>query len=211
MNGKQRTDFHIRSMINTDVHAVVDVHLLSFQGFFLSYLGARFLIELYSSIIMDTSGICFVCENNNNIIGFVAGTSKPEEFYHRLLNNRWWRFGVASFVPLIKRPTILPRLLQVFRMSKQSPLQENCGTLMSIAVAPDEEGKGIGQALLKAFLNEAKNRGLWFVNLSTDKNNNDAVNAFYIRNGFQCNRSYTTSEGRVMNEFHIDIRNVSIA
>ncbi len=53
------------------------------------------------------------------------------------------------------------------------------GTLMSIAVLPSCQGKGIGTALVKAFLEEAYLRGLKRVVLTTDRSGNDAVNHFY--------------------------------
>jgi len=43
------------------------------------------------------------------------------------------------------------------------------------------------------------------VNLTTDKDNNDALNAFYRRLGFQLVRSFATPEGRWMNEYAIDL------
>jgi len=41
---------NIRAMDINDVNAVVKVHLSSFQGFFLTFLGRRFLSELYACL-----------------------------------------------------------------------------------------------------------------------------------------------------------------
>ena len=40
-----------------------------------------------------------------------------------------------------------------------------------------------------------------YINLETDACDNDAVNNFYLRNGFQLARNYVTAEGRKMNEY----------
>jgi len=76
---------------------------------------------------------------------------------------------------------------------------------MSIAVLPERQGQGIGQALVRAFLSEAARRGLNKVNLTTDRVANDAANVFYQRLGFVCRRHFVTPEGRQMNEYVIDL------
>ena len=50
-------------------------------------------------------------------------------------------------------------------------------------------------------LSEARERGLVGVNLKTDRMNNDAVNRCYENLGFRIVRSFTTPEGREMNEY----------
>lgn len=193
----------IRTMEARDLFFVVRVHLASFQGFFLTFLGPAFLLELYSGILADPAGIAFVAEDDGQIVGFVAGASESAGLYARLLRRRWWRFALASFLPVLRNPRIVPRLLRAFTMPKQARAAGSEGTLMSIAVLPERQGQGIGQALVQAFLAEAARRGLRRVNLTTDKVDNDAANLFYRRLGFVCVRHFTTPEGRQMNEYEI--------
>jgi len=196
---------NIRAMDINDVNAVVKVHLSSFQGFFLTFLGRQFLSELYAGIVADSTGIAFVYREEARVLGFVAGTSQPAGFYSRLLHRRWWRFASASLIPILKNPLIIPRLLRAIRKPQDVSNQPDTGTLMSVAVAPDAQSRGLGQALVKAFLEEAAERGLKHVDLTTDKNNNDSVNQFYQRMGFRCSRTFVTSEGREMNEYLIGL------
>ena len=72
----------------TDVRDMVAVHMRSFEGFFLTFLGPAFLRELYASTLADPSGIGFVVEKDRCICGFVAGTVQPSGFYRRLLLRR---------------------------------------------------------------------------------------------------------------------------
>lgn len=195
----------IRVMNSNDVNAVVKVHLSSFQGFFLTFLGRRFLSELYTGIVADATGIAFVYREEARILGFVTGISQPAGFYDRLLHRLWWRFALASLMPILKNPSIIPRLLRAFRKPQDVSNQPDTGTLMSVAVSPEVQSRGLGQALVKAFLEEATNRGLMHVDLTTDKNNNDSVNQFYERMGFRCSRTFVTSEGREMKEYVIDL------
>jgi ribosomal protein S18 acetylase RimI-like enzyme len=139
------------------------------------------------------------------ILGFVAGTDEPSGFYRRLLQQRWWRFGLTAIKPLLRQPAILPRLTRAFSMPKEASLPDKSGMLMSIAVMPNAHGSGVGQALVREFLTEAKRRGLERVNLTTDQENNDRTNRFYQKMGFSCIRSYITPEGRKMNEYLIQL------
>jgi hypothetical protein len=72
-------------MQDRDVYGVTRVHLASFQGFFLTFLGSRFLSELYAGIVTDPAGIAFVYRKENHILGFIAGMAQPSGFYRRLL------------------------------------------------------------------------------------------------------------------------------
>ncbi len=195
----------IRFAIEADVGAIVNVHFASFQGFFLTFLGHRFLCELYAGILADPTGIVFVYVKENRILGFVAGMSQPAGFYRRLLRRSWWRFALASVIPVLKDPSILPRLLRAFRKPQDVSDQADNATLMSIAVDPDAQGRGVGYALVNTFLAEAARRGLKHVDLTTDGINNDAVNQFYQSMGFNLLHTFVTPEGRVMNEYVIDI------
>jgi ribosomal protein S18 acetylase RimI-like enzyme len=198
-------DFCIRPMTIQDAHACATVHMCSFQGFFLTFLGHRFLYELYRAVVQDSYGITFVAEKEGRVVGFVAGATCMTGLYRRLLRNSLWRFAWASSKAFIQKPIILPRLLRVFSMaSKKDPIS-NCGTLMSIGVLPEIQGQGIGRCLVQAFLTEANQRGLEQVTLATDRDKNDRTNLFYQRLGFSVLREYATPEGRWMNIYIIPL------
>jgi ribosomal protein S18 acetylase RimI-like enzyme len=193
-------------MTTADVGKVVEVHLRSFPGFFLTFLGAAFLRQLYAGIVEDPSGIAIVAESGSSpVVGFVAGTVQPSGFYRRLIANRLFGFARASFVPLVRKPAILPRLVRALAMPGKVAAAGEGALLMSLAVAPDVQGAGIGPRLSGAFVSEAAARGARRVFLTTDKIGNDAVNLFYQRQGFRITRTLTTPEGREMNEYEIDL------
>lgn len=192
-----------RRMQPSDIPSVVSIHLSSFEGFFLSFLGRAFLRELYAGILEDPSGIAFVAEDAEKILGFVAGTSNPRGFYKRLLLKRWWRFAIASIRPVLSDLSIIPRLLRAFSRGEEVDIHENYANLMSIAVLPKMQRTGVGELLIEAFLDEAVIRGVDGVNLTTDKNENEKVNRFYQKLGFQLSSQFCTPEGREMNEYAI--------
>jgi len=194
----------VSGMTRADLRDVVAVHLRSFPGFFLSQMGSRFLLCLYDELLGTPSGIALVCKQGHKLLGFVAGTAEPRGFYKRLLVRKGHRFALASVLPVLRDPMIVPRLLNALRKTKEEADGEVCGLLMSIAVDPEAQARGIGAALVQEFLAECKKRGLSSVHLTTDQLGNDGANHFYSKLGFSLSRVITTPQGRVMNDYRIE-------
>lgn len=196
----------IRPMVASDLEAVVEIHIESFPGFFLTFLGHNFLALLYKSIHCDPEGVVLVVASNARIEGFAAGVAQQMGFYDRLIKKHKWAFAVAALKALIKRPTIAQKLLRA--LNRPHDVQESAAeaSLMSIAVRPDAEGKGIGRGLVRAFCQTLVERGIGTVALTTDRDNNERANRFYQRLGFCLSRSYLTPDGRAMNEYVMSLR-----
>lgn len=199
---------YIRKMYLADVNKVVRIHLISFSGFFLSFLGPRFLTSLYAYILFSPDGVGYVAIDNSQVVGFVCGSMKPSGFYRRFFLSKWREIILSILSAIIRNPSVVPRLVWRFVTPPQASAEPGTATLMSIAVLPEYQNKGIGKALIQEFLNEMKKRGMRRVNLTTDRDNNDAVNSFYQRMGFQLVRSFVTPEGRWMNEYIIELENL---
>lgn len=196
----------IVTMQRTHVEQVVRVHLSSFPGFFLSFLGPRFLSLYYQGICRAAEGIGFVYLNETGeAAGFVAGSSNPRGFYSRLLKRDWLKFCLASVDALCRKPSVIRRIARGLFHSAENPPGENMAGLFSIGVLPELQGTGAGKKLVQAFLDEARSRKCKKVFLTTDRDNNDAVNTFYLRLGFNVERQFVTPEGRRMNEYWIKL------
>lgn len=199
---------YIRKMYLADIDKVVKIHLSSFSGFFLSFLGPRFLTSLYAYFLSSPGGVGYVAVDNSQVVGFVCGSMKPLGFYRRFFLKKWREIIFSILLSIIRNPSIAPRLLWRLVTPPQASTEPGTATLMSIAVLPEYQNKGIGKALIQEFLNEMKKCGMRHVNLTTDRDNNDAVNSFYQRMGFQLVRSFVTPEGRWMNEYIIELENL---
>jgi ribosomal protein S18 acetylase RimI-like enzyme len=191
----------LRPSLDTDLMQIVDVHRQSFVGFFLTFLGPRFLRLLYQNIGSDTEGIVLVACSADRVEGFVAGVLHQSGFYCRLVRQHKWAFARASLGAVVRRPSIAPHLLRAMRHPAAARAAEADACLMSIAVRPEAEGQGIGQKLVKAFCQELSRRGVPAVCLTTDHDHNERVNQFYQRLGFQLHLVFTTPEGRSMNQY----------
>lgn len=190
----------VRPMIPADVPAVVDVHLRAFPGFFLSFLGPRFLREFYRSFLRDPRGVAFVAEETatSRILGVAAGPLSPDGFFRSLLARRWWAFFMASVGPLVRNPGILPRLARAVSYRGEPPAGLKRALLSTIAVAPELQRRGIGLSLIGVWSEAVRAQGAPGCYLTTDAVSNDPVNRFYERAGWTRARTLETPEGRRM-------------
>ena len=196
----------IKEMESGHIPEVVKVHLKSFEGFFLSFLGPAFLRELYASLIKDPYRICLVAQKDTAVLGFAAGTIRASGVYSRLFRQRIFRFGLAAVPAIIKQPSIFPRLIRgITDPHGQADSALNRGALMSIAVLPREQRGGIGHELVRRFLEEASLAGSNQVDLTTNRYDNENTNRFYQKLGFRIESSFRTPEGLEMNRYVIDL------
>jgi ribosomal protein S18 acetylase RimI-like enzyme len=195
----------VRQFTKHDIKRVVEIHMNSFEGFFLTSLGPRFLTVFYSAVIDDPTGISLVAYDEKGIYGFVVGTIKPSKFYWRLILSRSFKFFYTSIPSIVRNPKILPHLLRGFLLPTGAARPEGWSTLLSLAVAKEGQNLGIGHLLMVSFITEVKQLGLKRINLLTDKYDNEGVNNFYYKHNFRIYRSLKTPEGRWMNEYVLNL------
>lgn len=196
----------IRRFEREHLAQAVDVHLRAFPGFFLSFLGAGFLKEFYGSFCDSEVGIGYVAidDQSGRVVGVVVGPLHPAGYFKRLLGRRWWAFCYHSLRAVARRPWIAPRIARAILYRGDAPPGGPRALLSSVAVDPGTQGRGIGRALVEAFLRRARDAGASGAFLTTDAEDNEAVNRFYRSSGWQVESSYTTPEGRKMNRYVLD-------
>ena len=191
----------LRSMRTADLEKVVEIHLKCFPGFFLSFLGPRFL-KLYYKAILDFSQYAFVAERAGSVAGFVTGIDNGFGFFRVILKTRGLQFAIAAVPTVLRKPTIIPRLLRAFKKGNSSSADGSPSvTLTFIAVDQAQQGTGTGQQLMQHFESIVRNDGFKRIFLETNADNNEAVCRFYERRGYSIVRTYVTSEGRRMHEY----------
>lgn len=194
----------VRAMTERDVSRVVEIHLAAFQGFFLTFLGPRFLRLLYAEAVA-LGEIALVAEVEGVLAGFVMGSESPGRFFKQILRRRLVAFALAAAPAVLRRPAVAARVARALVKPGSAARAGGTATLMSLGVDPSVQGAGAGKALVNAFLGEASRRGSTKVDLTTDKIDNDRTNAFYRGLGFQVAREIVTPEARVLNEYEIDV------
>jgi ribosomal protein S18 acetylase RimI-like enzyme len=189
---------------------VVNLHMESFPGFFLSFLGPDFLSLFYRSVHEDPEGVLLVACTGTTIVGVSAAVENQAAFYRRMLRRKW-AFGRAALAAVIEQPAITLRLVRALNkpVEVQASVADAC--ILSLAVLPEYRDQGFGEQLVDAVCRELTKRDAEAVCLTTDRVKNDAVNRFYQRIGFRLARTFVTPEGRALNEYLLPLRSPSAA
>lgn len=192
-----------RNAVKQDIYEIVNIHLGSFQGFFMSLLGPKFLKLYYHKVLEYPDRIFLVKESEGRVVGFVSGFLNPALFYNQIRHERLkWMLMILPHV--LSHPRLIPRLIASYAQAGRSSQQEDPDVceLSSIAVPPSLGGRGIGKGLVHAFIEATRGKARSVV-LTTDADGNDNVNGFYRSLGFAYEGSYERSKGRRMNIYRI--------
>jgi ribosomal protein S18 acetylase RimI-like enzyme len=195
----------VRTARTSDLPGIVDIHQKAFSHFFLTQLGAEFLRRYYALVLDYRAGIILVSEGPGVLGGFACGFVDPAEFYRSMWRSRR-TFALPVLSALVRHPSLAAKVLSgVHRIQTPEPEWpvRSC-ELSSIAVAPEASGNGLGKALMRAFLEQARAMEAQCIYLTTDADGNDTVNAFYRDVGFQPIRRFLQRKGRWMNEYVIN-------
>ena len=176
----------IKECNKKDIERIVSIHLAAFNGFFLSSLGASFLRTYYKSYFYCPGAILLSAIEDNQIIGFAAAATKSRGFNKRLILNSLSAYMWQVIQLLFTNPKAILHLVK--NMSKSSPHDNDrgeYGELYSIAVAPNQQGKGVGRDLLKQVEKRARQEGSVQFSLTTDYYNNEKTIGFYNSMGYE--------------------------
>lgn len=183
------------------VDDIVEIHMKTFTGFFLTFLGKGFLKTLYSGFMAHPRSGVVVALDDGKPVGFCAYSEDLSGFYKYLIKKKLPQFAWYAAGAFFRKPKVLFRLLRAFTYSGESRREEKYVEISSIGVAPEVKNKGIGSELISSVCKAFEGEEFKYVKLETDKENNEGANKFYQKNGFELARSYETPEGRKMNEY----------
>lgn len=197
-------DLKILKVKDTDksvINEIVDIHLATFEGFFLTFMGRGFLKQMYKSYIKHEKSDILVARDDGKILGFLAYSEQMSELYKYMIKHHALQFAWYSLGAFVRKPKVFMRLIRAFLKPGESQRNESYVELASIGVHPDAKCKGVGSLLIKALKNEVDFEKFEYITLETDALNNEAANKFYLKNGFTVEREYETREGRKMYEY----------
>lgn len=188
-----------------DAASLARLHAAAFPDFFLSTLGEGFLTEFYSGFPDDDTAVTVLAHQGGRVQGCVVGTVEPAGFFKRLLKRRFLGFAVQSAKASLRNPAAIPRLVRGLVYRGDSPPEAPGALLSSICVSPDARGTGVGKTLTRRWMEQVAQRGVELAYLTTDAEDNEAVNSFYLGLGWVLRQSFTTEHGRRMNLYAVDL------
>lgn len=194
----------IRNISNSEKEAIndiVSIHLDTFQGFFLTFMGRGFLKLMYRSYIEYNDSGVLVAFDDDNPIGFLAYSGDLSGLYKYMIKKRLIPFAWYSLGAFFRKPTVFMRLVRAFLKPEETKREEKYVELASIGVAPNIKSKGVGSQLVNALKSKVDFNKYAYITLETDASNNEGANHFYKKNGFVKVREFETNEGRKMFEY----------
>ncbi|HVM63690.1 MAG TPA: GNAT family N-acetyltransferase [Acidimicrobiales bacterium] len=179
---------HVRPGGTGDGAFVAGLHAAGIADGFLSGLGPRFLAVLYRRIALDRDSFLLVAEDDAATrVGFVAGTCGVGRLYRSFLLHDGVRAAAAAPVRLARS---WRHALETLRYGSGEDVSEAATPagaseveLLSVAVVPAARGGGVGGALVGAFVDEVRSRGIGRAAVVVGASNASAV-AMYRRAGF---------------------------
>jgi GNAT superfamily N-acetyltransferase len=193
----------VRAAALSDVDSVVRIHMQAFDGFFLTSLGSRFLKRFYSGLASDERVVFQIAESARGACGFAVGPLRPRSFFRMLLVKQGVGFALDATGALLRHPLKVGRkLLGALRYRGEGPpVVREAALLSSLGVLAEARGTGVSGLLIEAFCREAARGAATHVYLTTDRDENAAVNRFYLKHGFVLESSLVRPDGRVMNRY----------
>ncbi len=188
------------------VNDIVTIHLNTFNGFFLTFMGKGFLRQMYRSYCKHKESGLLVAEENKKVIGFLSYSENFSGLYKFMIRTRLLSFGWYSVCAFFRRPSAFMHIIRAFLKPSEVKRNEKYVELSSIGVDPDNKSKGVGTLLIEGLKQLIDFTKFSYISLETDAVNNDDVIGFYQKNGFIKKRQFVTEEGRKMFEFRFIIR-----
>ena len=101
-----------------DALAIARLHAESIATGFLSTLGNNFLMRLYRDMARTPGSVVFVARNEeDSILGFVAGTIDTGKMYKRILLCRGWLYCIM-LLPRASDPDVLKKIIETMLYSQ---------------------------------------------------------------------------------------------
>ena len=181
---------------------IVSIHINTFQGFFLTFMGKGFLKQMYLSYSeYSKAGILVAIDDKNRVQGFLAYSSDFSGLYKYMIKTKIVLFAWYSVGAFFRKPSSFMHIIKAFVKPSEAKRNEEYVELASIGVDPRSKSKGIGSKLIDELKKQVDFEKYAYITLETDAIDNDAAINFYEKNGFIRKRQYKTSEDRVMFEY----------
>ncbi len=183
------------------IDEIVTIHLNTFTGFFLTFMGRGFLRQMYQSYCDHEESGLLVAEGDGKTVGFLAYSSDFSGLYKFMIKTRLVQFAWYSIGAFFRRPSAFLHIIKAFLKPSEVIRKEKYVELSSIGVAPNIKSKGIGSLLIGKLKKQVDFEKYAYITLETDAINNEDVIHFYEKNGFIRERMFETGEGRKMYEY----------
>ena len=172
----------IVSMASEHVAEVARLHTTGIGEGFLSSLGEKFLCCLYGAVVESEMSFGFVAVDQGNVLGFISCAESTGALYKAILKRYLHRLLWAC-LPAMLKPRNIKHALETLFYPMRTEADLPTAELLSIVVAKEARGLGLGRRLVEACSDEFRRRGI--VSFKAMVFEKFLSNSFYQRVGFK--------------------------
>jgi ribosomal protein S18 acetylase RimI-like enzyme len=203
-----------------DLDFVTALHGEALPYGFFAKLGPAYLRTYHASFLASPYAITLLADLQGTPAGFVAGTIDSGAHYRFVLRHRGWRLAVVGLLALARRPRLATRFVRTrarqyavgaMRLARPGPTTAprprtttGAGVLAHVAVLRSRRGSGAGAALVEAFADQARARGVDRIRLSTRADESGAA-PLYERLGWRRGATSIDFDGRPWVAYLLDL------
>lgn len=182
MNDTQsQIEFYQLEVVHTDL--ISQLHIEGISTGFISSLGIDFVAALYEAITQSKTSFGFVAQESEGVLGFVVFTTNLNALYKSVVLKKGLRFAFLLAGKIFSLKTIKKLFETLFYPNRIKKLDLPSAELLSVVVAKDAQGKGLGAELIKRGFAECVNRKIDKVKVLVGADNEPA-NKLYLKCGF---------------------------
>jgi ribosomal protein S18 acetylase RimI-like enzyme len=174
----------LRSITSLDASAVAALHIEGIGTGFISSLGIDFVTALYEAIAKSKYGFGLVAREKDKVIGFVAFTTDINALYKSVILKKGPRFVFLLAGKMLSIRSVKKAFETLLYPSRTKKMKLPSAELLSIVVANEARGKGLGFELIQKGFMECASRGIDKVKVLVGAENKLA-NKLYLKSGFE--------------------------
>ncbi len=201
--------FDVRPAERRDLDFLVQLHVQQFPDGFYTRLGTTFMTRYLRQFFRSPGALGLVAEQREGagLVGYVIGTLDEDAHDRFMYGRASIPLTAAGGSALAARPALWSdffrrRALWYARRyvsgairSRQSSVEARHGELLYICTAPGNRRRGVGAALLRAYVEEAQRAHAANLHLVSERDNT-AAHDFYTHRGWQVFSESATRDGR---------------
>lgn len=153
-------------------------------GGFLTKLGPRFLSRFYRAVATMPDSFLITARDGEDVIGLIAGSTNSKKVVRQFFV-REAIFFIPHIAGVLLRPSYLRRIIEtLIYPSKQEFSDLPDAEILNFAIAPQTQGKGVGQKMFNALCEEFRKRDIADIRIVTG-GAQESAQRFYERAGAQ--------------------------
>lgn len=205
-------DRYVTKLNASHARQAAQLHIAGQPGTFLTALGEDVLTVVYRALPASSAGFGVAAlGTDGRMLGFVSATTSTGALFANVALAHGADLLPALARALLHDPTLCGRMLRTalypFQVAEDAGMP--VGELLSIMVAPEARGMGIGGVLLGALVSLCQARGVRLLDVTVDAANQGA-RRFYAAHGFRLQKEFVLY-GRPMCQYAGSIPAASVS